>query len=303
MDIELGPLVATYSIVARDPETGALGVAVQSSYFAVGTQVSWAEPGIGAIATQAIAEVAYGPEGLELLAEGLSAREVLDRLLAADPGAALRQVAIVDAHGEVAAHTGVMCVPACAHAIGSGYSVQGNMLESDAVWQAMGPAFEQATGDLAERLTVALEAAERAGGDIRGRQSAALLVMSGTLSSKPWEGRLIDLRVDDHPSPLEELRRLLSIRRAYSILEEARKTIGSGDIEAALLLMDGARALRPGDPQFSFWTGVGLANAGRSEEARRFLEECFRADEAWRELARRLRKIGLYSGDPALFEP
>jgi uncharacterized Ntn-hydrolase superfamily protein len=177
------------------------------------------------------------------------------------------------------------------------------MLESDEVWQAMGPAFERTQGDLAERLMAALEAAELAGGDVRGRQSAALIITSGDRVENVWEGRLIDLHVEDSPRPLEELRRLLTIRRAYSLFEDARQTIGAGNIDRALELVGEALELRPGDPQFSFWTGVALANVGRDEEARRFLQQCFDSGEAWRQLALRLQEVGLYSGDPGLLEP
>jgi len=302
MDARLAPLVATYSIVARDPESRAFGVAVQSNYFSIGTEVSWAEPGVGAIATQSIVEVSYGPKGLGLLSQGTSAAEALEILLRKDPGAPLRQVAFVDAEGRVAAHTGAACVPSCGHAIGSGYSVQGNMLESDAVLQAMGPAFEGAEGDLAERLMAALEAAERAGGDVRGRQSAALLVVAGERQENSWEGRLIDLHVEDDPRPLEELRRLLTIRRAYALFEEARQIAGTGDLDAALAKTELALELQPGNPQFSFWTGVALANAGRDEEAMHWFSRSFAAGVAWRELGRRLRDVGLYSGNPELLE-
>lgn len=296
------PLLATYSIVARDPDTGEVGVAVQSNYFSVGTEAPWAEAGLGAVATQAIVEVAYGPRGLGLLRDGLTAGQTLERLLAADPGAALRQVAVVDAKGTVAAHTGALCVPCCGHATGDGYSVQGNMLASDEVWQAMGPAFERAQGDLAARLLAALDAAEQAGGDLRGRQSAALLVRAGERTAKPWEARVFDLQVQDHPRPLDELRRLCTIRRAYLLFDEARDAIGAGDIDAALALIGRALALKPGDPQFCFWTGLGLANAGRDDEARAYFAQCFAAGEGWRELARRLQKMGLYRGASALLE-
>jgi uncharacterized Ntn-hydrolase superfamily protein len=295
-------LAATYSIVARDAATGELGVAVQSSYFSVGTDVSWAEAGVGAIATQAIVEVAYGPLGLERLARGASAREALDALVAGDPLAALRQVAIVDAQGRTAAHTGSACVAACAHGAGDGYCVQGNMLASDAVWQSMGPAFEAARGDLAERLLRSLEAAEQAGGDVRGRQSAALLVVAGERPAHAWQGRRFDLHVEDHPRPLEELRRLLGLRRAYALFGEARRVFAAGDLDAALALVERARALQPGDVQFCFWTGVALANSGRSDEARRWLAQAFRESDVWRELGRRLREAGLYHGDPELLE-
>ncbi|HEY8156927.1 MAG TPA: DUF1028 domain-containing protein [Myxococcota bacterium] len=303
MDSQLRNLAATYSIVARDPRTGELGVAVQSSYFSVGTDVSWAEPGVGAIATQAIVEVAYGPKGLALLARGATAQEALDELVARDPLSALRQVAIVDTAGRAAAHTGGACVSACAHALGDGYSVQGNMLASNAVWRAMLPAFEECEGDLAERLMAALEAAERAGGDVRGRQSAALLVVTGERPANSWEGRSFDLHVEDHPRPLEELRRLLTLKRAYALFQQARGTFGAGDLEGALEMVARARKLQPNDFQFAFWTGVALANSGRPEQARAWLAEAFRESDVWRELGRRLREAGLFTGDPTLLEP
>ncbi len=303
MDPHRSRLAATYSIVARDVNTGELAVAVQSNYFSVGTDVSWAEPGVGAIATQAIVEVAYGPKGLELLSAGASAQEALDELVAMDPGAALRQVGIVDSSGRVAAYTGGACVSACAHRLGDGFSVQGNMLASDAVWEAMGPAFETTTGDLADRLMAALEAAERAGGDVRGRQSAALLVVSGERPENSWEGRRIDLHVEDHAQPLQELRRLLTVRRAYSLFEQARATFATDDLDTALELVAQARALQPDDVQFVFWTGVALANSGRDAQARDWLNEAFRSGDAWRELGRRLCETGMFIGNPDLLEP
>jgi uncharacterized Ntn-hydrolase superfamily protein len=302
MDAHRARLAATYSVVARDAETGDLGVAVQSKYFSVGTEVSWAEPGIGAIATQSIVEVSYGPKGLALLSDGRSATEALESMLAEDLGAPLRQVGIIDAQGGVAAHTGAACVPASAHAVGDGYSVQGNMLTSDAVWEAMGPAFEKAEGDLAERLMLTLEAADRAGGDVRGRQSAALLVVAGERPTNSWEGRLFDRHVEDDPRPLEALRRLLTIRRAYALFERGQEVLATGDLDGAVEAAIQARSLHPNDPQFAFWTGVALANAGRNDQARRWLGDAFAAGEAWRELARRVRQVGLYSGDPDLIE-
>jgi uncharacterized Ntn-hydrolase superfamily protein len=176
------------------------------------------------------------------------------------------------------------------------------MLSSDAVWQAMGPAFEAAEGDLAERLMSVLEAAERAGGDVRGRQSAALLVVSGARPQHRWEGRPFDLHVEDHPRPLEELRRLLTLRRAYALFAEARRTFAAGDLDGALERVMQARKLQPSDVQFSFWTGVALANSGRPEQAREWLAEAFRDSDVWRELGRRLREAGLYTGDPGLLE-
>jgi uncharacterized Ntn-hydrolase superfamily protein len=294
---------ATYSVVARCPTSGDMGVAIQSSYFSVGTEAPWAEAGVGAVATQSIVEVSYGPKGLASLSEGASPEEALSALTKADAGQPLRQVAIVDAQGRVATHTGAMCVPAYGDQQGDGYSVQGNMLDSDDVWKAMGPAFEAVSGDLADRLLATLDAAEHAGGDVRGRQSAALLVVSGDRPANPWEGRRIDLHVEDDPHPLEELRRLLSIRRAYDLFEEARDLLGQGDLEGGLQKVELARELKPGDPQLAFWAGLALGSAGRDEEARRLLDEAFSVSEGWRELARRLRDIGFYSGDPNLIEP
>jgi uncharacterized Ntn-hydrolase superfamily protein len=302
LEAHLDRLAATYSIVARDAKTGELGVAVQSNYFSVGTDVSWAKAGVGSVATQAIVEVAYGPRGLALLDRGASAQQALDELVAQDPLAALRQVGIVDARGRAAAHTGSACVSACGHAVAAGYSVQGNMLASDAVWQAMGPAFEAAQGDLAERLMLVLEAAERAGGDVRGRQSAALLVVSGERLDNAWEGRSFDLHVEDHPRPLDELRRLLTLRRAYALFKEARQTFGTGDLDGALEMVMRARKLHPSDFQFAFWTGVALANSGRNEQARQWLAEAFRDSDVWRELGRRLCEAGLFTGDPSLLD-
>jgi uncharacterized Ntn-hydrolase superfamily protein len=299
---QLPRFAATYSIVARDAKTGELGVAVQSNYFSVGTDVSWARAGVGAVATQAIVEVAYGPKGLELLARGASAQEALDELVAKDPLAALRQVGIVDARGRAASHTGSACVSACGHAVKAGFSVQGNMLTSDSVWQAMAPAFESAQGDLAERLMLVLESAEHAGGDVRGRQSAALLVVGGERLDNDWEGRSFDLHVEDHPHPLAELRRLLTLRRAYALFKQARQTFGAGDLDAALALVMQARKLHPDDVQFAFWTGVALANSGRNEQAREWLGEAFRDSNVWRELGRRLCEAGLFTGDPGLLE-
>lgn len=295
-------LAATYSIVAQDRQSGEIGVAVQSSYFSVGTDVSWAEAGVGAVATQSITERSYGPLGLERLKAGASVEDALASLLAEDAARDLRQVAIIDAKGNVTTHTGAACVPACGHIVGDGVSVQGNMLQSDKVWEAMIPAFEGASGELADRLLAALVAAEVAGGDVRGRQSAALLVVGGSRSGRPWEDRRVDLHVEDDPNPLHELKRLLTIHRAYDLFEEARRSFFGGDLDAAVQKVERARALQPGNAQFAFWTGVALANAGRPDEARRWLAEAFADHPGWRELARRMAGLGLYSGDPGLLE-
>ncbi|HEY8173386.1 MAG TPA: DUF1028 domain-containing protein, partial [Dehalococcoidia bacterium] len=195
----------TYSIVARDATTGELGVAVQSRYFSVGSVVTWAEAGVGAVATQSLARMEYGPEGLELMRAGKSAREALDSLVAADGGSAVRQVAMIDASSNVATHTGERCIAAAGQIVGDGYSVQANMMVDDSIWPAMASMYEASRGDLADRMLAALDAAQAAGGDIRGQQSAAMLIVSGTRGEKPWDGRLLELRIEDHPRPLDEL--------------------------------------------------------------------------------------------------
>jgi uncharacterized Ntn-hydrolase superfamily protein len=202
----------TYSIVARDPETGELGVAVQSRAFNTGAVVPWAAPGVGVVATQSYTEVSYGPIGLELLRARKSPEQALAELVAADDDSAYRQVAILDAAGSVAVHVGEACIPAAGFAVGDGFSAQANMVDSERVWQSMAEAFQHSEGPLAERLLAALDAAEAAGGDWRGRQAGGILVVGP--EGQPWE-RDVDLRVDDHADPLGELRRLLRLRRAY----------------------------------------------------------------------------------------
>ena len=199
----------TYSIVARDPQTGDLGVAVQSHWFSVGSGVTWAESGVGAIATQSFAEPAYGPRGLALLRLGVDPVTALAALTGADADQGRRQVAFVDAGGRVAVHTGDQCIEAAGHVTAGGVSCQANMMRGPEVWPAMLDAYQASDGDLADRLMAALDAAEAAGGDIRGRQSAAMLIVKATGSGQPWQDRIVDLRVDDAPDPLGELRRLL----------------------------------------------------------------------------------------------
>ena len=297
-----GRIAGTYSIVARDPQAGELGVAVQSHYFSVGSVVPWAEPGVGAIATQAMLNAAYGPRGLALLREGATPREALDALLPEDEGREARQVAIVDTSGRVAVHTGDACIEAAGHLAGEEHTVQGNMLRSDRVWKAMSGAYLGAEGELGDRLLVALEAAEREGGDVRGRQSAALLVVSGERSDRPWEQKRIDLRVEDHPDPLVELRRLLAIHRAYGLLGRAGNAAGTGDLESARELFRSAQELYPENPEFSFWAAVTLARAGQVDEAAALLRSAYDVDPGWRELVRRLPATGLLPADRGLIQ-
>src|SRR5919106_5264972 len=226
--------VATYSIVARDSATGEIGVAVQSHWFSVGTLVSWAEAGVGAVATQSFVDPRYGPLGLELMRLGRSAPEALRALVTSDADSAVRQVAMIDAQGRVAAYTGGRAIRAAGHRVGVQYSVQANLMEKATVWPAMARAFESTSGDLAERLLAALEAAQREGGDIRGKQSAALLIVRGESTGRSWVDRLVDLRVEDSPEPLAELRRLVNLERAYDLMNLGDERMTEGDVDRAV---------------------------------------------------------------------
>jgi uncharacterized Ntn-hydrolase superfamily protein len=291
----------TYSIVARDVQTGALGVAVQTAYFGVGGVVPWAEPGVGAVATQSFTEVSHGPLGLALMRGGRDAGQALRALLAADPEPRLRQVGLVDAAGVAAAHTGDRCVPAAGHASGEGVSVQANMMERDTVWGAMLAAFEASAGPLAERLLGALVAAEREGGDIRGRQSAALLVVGGSRGTPAWR-REVDLRVDDHREPVPELARLLRLHRAFEALEAMNDLVAAGDFEGAAREGDRALGLAPDDTQVAFWAGLTMAGAGRIDEARALVDRAASANPRWAAFLRRFPTSGLIPDMPELFD-
>ena len=290
----------TYSIVARDPDTGDLGVAVQSHFFAVGSLVSWAEAGAGAVATQSVVEPAFGKRGLELMRAGASAPEAMHRMLAEDPQEAYRQLAMVDSHGRVAVHTGGRCIEAAGHRVGEQVSTQANMMRDAAVPAAMAAAYSEAGGDLAGRLVAALEAAEREGGDIRGKQSAALLVVAGEAHDDPTLDELFDLRVDDHGDPVPELRRLLGLKRAYNKVDMADELAAGGDMELALEHYEAAHEAQPDKVELSFWHGVALAATGREDEARPLLDAAFRAGDGWRELLGRLPAAGLLPDDPEL---
>jgi uncharacterized Ntn-hydrolase superfamily protein len=292
--------VHTYSIVARDPATGQLGVAVQSHWFSVGALVPWAEAGVGAVATQSFVDASYGPLGLALLKAGRSAPDALKGLLAADAGREVRQVAMIDAAGHVAAHTGASCIDAAGHHVGKDYSVQANMMRNETVWPAMAKAFESAKGDLAERMLAALEAAEAAGGDIRGKQSAALVVVSGTPTGRPWQDRVFDLRVEDSPAPLPELRRLVTLARAYNLMNEGDLAVEKKDDAGALAAYSAARAIAPGNAEMVYWTAVSLVGMGRVEEALPLFRETFAIDSSWAEMTPRLPKAGLLPDDSAL---
>lgn len=291
--------VSTYSIVARDAATGELGVAVQSHWFQVGTVVPWAEAGVGAVATQSFAEPAYGPRGLALLRAGRSPQEALDALVAEDAQRDVRQVALVDAAGRVAAWTGARCIAAAGHATGEGFSVQANLMDQDTVWPAMARAFRESSGPLAERLLAALEAAEGEGGDVRGRQSAALVVVRAAASERPWTDRRVDLRVDDHPAPLVELRRLLALHRAYEAMNDGDVAVAEGRVAEAQALYARAGGLAPEIDELPFWEAVTLFSIGREQDALVIFRRVFGRDPRWRRLVPRLPASGLLPDDPA----
>jgi uncharacterized Ntn-hydrolase superfamily protein len=298
------PLAHTYSIVARDPKTGELGVAVQSHWFSVGSIVTWAEAGVGAVATQSFIDPAYGPRALELLKRGVPAPDALAQLVAADAQRDVRQVAVVDAQGRVAAHTGAKAIAAAGQHVGAQFSVQANLMANAKVWPAMAAAYEGATGDLADRLLAALDAAESVGGDIRGRQSAAILVVKPTSSGKPWAGadRLFDLRVDDQPAPLVELRRLVRLQRAYNRANRGDELMSEQKVEAALKEYAAAAEIAPEIVELPFWHAVTLASIGRETEAVPIFRAVFAKEPAWADLVPRLPASGLLPDDKGLVE-
>ena len=292
------PLAHTFSIVARDPKTGELGVAVQSHYFSVGPIVPWAEAGVGAVATQSLVLVDYGPNGLELMRKGMTAKQALDSLVAADAHNEGRQVAMVDAKGNVAAYTGPKCIPDAGHLTGDQFSVQANLMANPTVWPAMKAAYEKAEGDLAERLMLTLEAAQKAGGDIRGKQSAAILVVKSQSTGKPWADRLFDLRVEDSPDPLKELRRLMRLRRAYNLEDAGDNFISEKKPAEALQAYEAAMKLAPEIVELQFWAAVSMYTNDRKPEAMKLFRGVFVKEPWYAELVERLPKAGLFPDDP-----
>ena len=294
--------VHTFSIVARDPNTGELGVAVQSHWFSVGPIVPWAEAGVGAIATQSFVDSSYGPLGLALMRAGRSAPDALKALLAGDEGREVRQVAMIDALGRVDAWTGKNDIQAAGHHVGKDYSVQANLMMNDRIWPAMAAAFEATKGDLAERMLAALDAAQAAGGDIRGRQSAALIVVSGKPTGQAWKDRVFDLRVDDSAEPLKELRRLVTLQRAYNHMNAGDLAVEKKDNEGALREYGAAEQLVPDNAEMIYWHAVALVNMGRVEESLPLFKRVFAMDRNWIELTPRLPRSGLLPNDPKLIE-
>jgi uncharacterized Ntn-hydrolase superfamily protein len=294
--------VHTFSIVARDPATGELGVAVQSHWFSVGSIVAWAEAGVGAVATQSFVDPSYGKNGLDLMRGGKSAPDTLKELLAKDEGREVRQVAMIDAQGRVEAWTGKNDIQAAGHIVGKDFSVQANLMLNEKVWPAMARAFESTKGDLADRMLAALDAAQAAGGDIRGRQSAAIVVVTGKPTGQAWKDRIFDLRVDDSPEPLAELRRLVKLQRAYNHMNAGDLAVEKKDNEGALREYGAAEKLVPNNAEMVYWHAVALVNMGRVDESLPLFRRVFAMDKNWITLTPRLPKSGLLPDDPKLIQ-
>ena len=284
------PLVSTYSIVALDPETGEMGVAVQSHWFSVGTIVSWGEAGVGVVATQSFVNPAFGPDGLELLKSGMTASEALDLLIAEDEGRDVRQLAILDVNGNVKSYTGKNCIPGAGNIVGENYSVQANLMLNDLVPAAMAEAFDLV---LDTNLRGTFFVAQEVGGDIRGKQSAAILVVKEESTGKVWEDRLIDLRVEDSPEPLKELNRLLKVHQAYNHMNAGDLAVEHGDMELAMKEYAAAEAMFPDNEEMKYWHAVTLATNGEVDASLPLFKDVFERNENWKILTPRLVPIGL----------
>ena len=289
--------ISTYSIVALDAETGELGVAVQSHWFSVGFLVPWVKAGVGAVATQSFVKVDYGPDGLELMESGMSAKDALKSLTDQDEAEAVRQVAMIDINGNVAAHTGERCIVFANHVVGKNYSVQANMMENSTVPKAMAVAFENSSGDLADRMMAALEAAEKEGGDIRGKQSAAMVIMSGEPTGIEWKDTKMSLRIEDHPTPLKELKRLIRIHRAYQHANKGDYYMELNQIDNALTEYNKASKYYPENPELPYWSAVALVNGGRINEALPIFKAVFKSNPNLKKMTPRLIKSGLLIDD------
>jgi uncharacterized Ntn-hydrolase superfamily protein len=295
-------LAHTFSIVARDTQTGQMGLAVQSHWFAVGSLCPWAEAGVGAIATQSLVDPGYGVLGLQLLRSNRSAEETLTELLSRDENRENRQVGIVDSNGHIATHTGKNCIAEAGQVSGSGWSVQANMMKNSSVWPAMAKAFEVSSGDLADRLMNALTAAQEQGGDIRGKQSAAMLIVDSQKTDKPWEHVLFNIRVDDHPDPLIELQRLIKIQRAYHLMNEGDELLGKKDFENAMQKYQAAEKFAPQIDEIPFWVAVTLADSGNLEEALPIFKRVFGINPDWVETVKRLPRAGFLKDDAEIMK-
>lgn len=293
------PLAHTFSIVARDPATGQMAAAVQSHWFSVGTSVIWGKSGVGVVATQSFINKSYGPLGLQLIQGGTAPQQALEDLLAKDPGREVRQVAFLNTKGQTAVYTGKSCIAYATDRHGANYSVQSNMMLTDKVCKAMEQAFMQSTRlPLAERMVACLKAAQAAGGDIRGRQSAALIVVSGKPVKESWNDKLIDLRVDDNPAPITELDRLLKLQRAYEHMNNGDLNVEKHNMPQAMAEYSAAERMFPGNLEMQYWHAITLANNKHVKEAAEMLKHIYVKDANWRELTRRLPKAGQLTVNP-----
>lgn len=284
----------TYSIVAKDANTGEMAVGVQSHWFSVGTLVSWGKSGVGVVATQSFVNPSYGPNGIELMENGVSAEEALKNLTDKDEGRDFRQAAMLDVNGSVNAFTGEKCIESAGHFVGDNFSVQANMMLNNEVIPAMKKAFEDNSNlPLAERIIKVFEAAESVGGDIRGKQSAALIVVGAEKTSNVWEDKKIDLRVDDSSNPIKEIKRLLKVHRAYDHMNKGDLAIEENDMDKALSEYGKAQVLFPENHEMSFWKAIALLNNGKKEAARPILKKVFKENPNWKKLIYRLPKSGL----------
>jgi uncharacterized Ntn-hydrolase superfamily protein len=320
--------VHTFSIVAFDPATGEMGVAVQSHWFSVGSEVTWAEAGVGAVATQSFIDPSYGPLGLNLMRAGKSAPDALLGLLIADDACNVRQVAMVDTQGRVATFTGAKDIqpaggiagasggnaassatqiqcggqPGGTIQVGKNYAVQANLMMNDKIWPAMSKAYESNKGDLADRILAALDAAQAVGGDVRGRQSAAIVIVPAKGAGKPWQEYVFNLRVDDSAEPLKELRRLVTLQRAYNHMNAGDKAVELHDNAGALREYGAAEQLVPDNAEMIYWHAIALANMGRVDESLPLFKKVFAMDHNWVDLTPRLPKAGLLPDDPQLIQ-
>lgn len=288
------PLAHTFSIVARDSVTGEMGVAVQSHWFSVGTVVSWAEAGVGAVATQSFVNKSFGIRGLDLLRRGLTAQQALDVLLSDDEGREVRQVAIVDIKGNIAVHTGKNCIQYASHIKGNQFSVQSNMMLGDKVCESMAAEYtKNSNKPFAARLLAALDGAQKAGGDIRGKQSAAIIVVPAKSEGKPWDERIVDLRVEDNTEPIKELNRLYLVHTAFQHMNNGDLAVEKNDMTKAMEEYRAAMKLMPGNLEMQYWTAIALANNKEVDKAIPILKKIFSKDKNWKELTKRLPQVKL----------
>jgi len=293
MYLKKEPFAHTYSIVARDTVTGEMGVAVQSHWFSVGSLVTWGKAGVGVVATQSFINPSFGPRGLSLLENGLTPKLAIETLLALDEGREVRQLAILDVNGNVDAYTGKNCIEAAGHIVGENFSVQANLMDKNTVWPAMAKAFKKSKGSLAERMLAAMEAAQNEGGDIRGKQSAAILVVKAKSTGNSWEDKVVDLRIEDNENPIKEMRRLLTIHTAYEYMNKGDLAVETGNNVLAKEHYMNAQKLNPTNLEMKYWYAITLANNGEMIEAKAILKEIFKQNSKWKELTPRLIKSNL----------